>query len=236
MNSMETNSTRRIPVRGLLIAVISLLLAGFFAIPIFLSNMVIAGEEFCPQLFQKRDFFYYRIPGTKLRLGSTTLSPASSPCSTFILTHLSAKTPVEWHVSRASQGTSSTDSGPSILLEYLKSTNANGAKSWDDWSFRKPASAKVLWPIVQEAAEQKLYFCVPELLRNADSEADLQVLNRKLTVICIDAAILKMKSLSDLNEKSDRSKLRNWALSFTEDVEGDKAYDSRKTEILSLSE
>ncbi len=233
---METSSTRQFPVRGILIGIILLFLVGLFAVPIFLTNMVIAGEEFCPQLFQKRDFFYYRIPGTKLRLGSTSMSAAISPCSTFILTHLSAKNPIEWHVSRASQGASSTEFGPSILLDYLKTVNANGAKSWDEWSFRKPANAKVLWPIVQEAAEQKLYFCVPDLLRNADSEADLAVLNQKLWVLCVDAAIIKMRSLVDPIDVAERSNLRTWALIVMEELEGDKEYHSRKIEILSLGE
>jgi len=231
---MDSKSPRRFPVRGLLIGIVLLLLGGLLVVPTFLSNMFISGEEFCPQLFQKRDFYYYRIPGTKIRIGSTTLSTAASPCSTFILTHLAVNNPIEWQVSKASQGTRSTELGPMVLLNYLKTLNADGANAWDDWSFHKPAQAKVLWPTVQQVSEKNLYFCVPELLRTAKSETDLVSLYRKLRMICIEAAYAKTKALAENKDSQTRLKLQEWALSVIEEFNDDSDFQSRKSDFNSV--
>ncbi len=193
--------------------------------------MVIAGVEFCPQLFQKRDFFYYRIPGTKIRVGSTTLSTAASPSGTPVLTHLVASSPVEWQVAKASQGGNAVEYGPGILLGYLSSMNANGANAWDDWSFKNPAHAKILWPIVQEAAEQNLYFCVPELLQHAHSQKNLGALNRTLRLVCVEAAQTKLLALVDKQNLSARSELQSWALAIVNEFKDDAEFESQKPDF-----
>ena len=231
---MESKSSRRFPIRGLIITLVLLLLCGLFAIPMYLSNMIISGVEFCPQLFQKRDFSYYRFPGTKIRFGSTTLSPAASPSSTFVLTHLAVNRPVEWQVSQVSQSTVSFELGPKILLDYLTSVNADGANTWDEWSFKKPAQAKILWPIVQEAAERNLYYCVPELLRIANSDDDLIVLNRKLRMVCFKAAIAKWKSLTDKKDSQTKIEIQEWALSLIDEFSDEIDFQAKKREFNSI--
>lgn len=228
---MQTNVPKRFTLRGILIGVVILILSGLFAVPMFLSSMVIAGVEFCPQLFQKRDFNYLRIPGTKIRLGSTTLSPASSPSGTPVLTHLAATNPAEWQVSKASQGGKTTEHGPEILIGYLTATNADGANAWDDWSFKNPAHAKVLWPIVQEVAEQDLYFCVPELFRLAASEIPPPELGRKLRLACIDAAQLKLQSFAAGQDLPAQRKLKSWGQMVIEEFGDDSEFQSRKAEF-----
>ncbi|WP_204469927.1 hypothetical protein, partial [Bifidobacterium pullorum] len=136
--------------RKILIGLICLLLFGIIGSFYFLSGANINGEEFCPQLFQKRDFSYQRIPGTKIRISKTSLSPSVSPCSKNILTHLTASNQTDWHVSTVQSGVISNTLGPKILISYLQSTNADGSSVWDKWSFDHPRYAAILWPIVQE--------------------------------------------------------------------------------------
>ncbi|HUP81482.1 MAG TPA: hypothetical protein VM260_23225 [Pirellula sp.] len=99
--------------------------------------------------------------------------------------------------------------------------NANGANVWDDWSFRNPALAAILWPIVQEVAVKDLYFCVPDLLRNADNHLDAQNLRRTLLIICTQAAQAKLKALAETNETKLESELRSWALALSSEFRTD---------------
>ena len=228
---MAENNHRIVPVRGLMIGLIAVLLVALFAIPMLISSTSISGEEFSPQLFQKREFAYRRFPGTKIRISSTSLSPASSPCSKSILTHLSSGEKSDWHVSTVQQGGNFHELGPKILTDYLQSTNADGSNVWDAWSFQNPTVAAVLWPIVQEVAVLELYFCIPDLLRNTDSQLDANTLKKRLVVVCIEAAKEKLKSLAETKEFRSEIELRIWALSITSDFDSDPEFQELRTEL-----
>lgn len=228
---MANNNHRNVPVRGLTIGVILVLLIALFAIPILISNTSISGEEFSPQLFQKREFAYRRFPGTKIRISRTKLSTASSPCSKSILTHLSSGVQIDWHVSKVQQGGNFQELGPKILIDYLQFTNADGSNIWDAWSFQNPTLAAVLWPIVQEAALRELYFCIPDLLRNADSQLDPNTLKKRLVIVCSRAAKEKLKSLVETKESLSEAELRSWALSLTSDFGTDPEFQELRSEL-----
>ena len=233
---MVENNHRIIPVRGLTIGVILVLLVALFAIPMLISNTSISGEEFSPQLFQKREFAYRRFPGTKIRISKTTLSPASSPCSKSILTHLSSGVQTDWHVSTVQQGGYFQELGPKILIDYLQSTNADGSNIWDAWSFQNPTLAAVLWPIVQEVAFRELYFCIPDLLRNADSQLDAITLKKRLLFVCTQAAKEKLMSLVETGDTLTEDQLRSWALSLTSDFRNDPEFQELRLELSKSSQ
>ena len=228
---MAKNNHRNVPVRGLTIGVILVLLVALFAIPILISNTNISGEEFSPQLFQKREFAYRRFPGTKIRISKTKLSPAISPCSKSILTHLSSGVQTDWHVSTVQLGGNFQEQGPKILIDYLQSTNADGSNVWDAWSFQNPTLAAVLWPIVQEVALRELYFCIPDLLRNAEIQLDANALRKRLVIVCARAAKEKLKSLAETKETVSEDELRNWALSLTSDFGTDPEFQELRSEL-----
>ena len=229
--SMAENNHRIIPVRGLTIGVILVLLFALFAIPMLISNTSISGEEFSPQLFQKRKFAYRRFPGTKIRISNTKLSPASSPSSKSILSHLSSGVQTEWHVSTVQQGGYFQELGPKILIDYLQSTNADGSNIWDAWSFQNPSLASVLWPIVQQVASRELYFCIPDLLRNADSQLDMNTMKKSLLIVCTHAAKAKLKSLVETKDTLSEEELRSWALSLTSDFGTDPEFQELRSEL-----
>ena len=198
------------------IGLICLILLGLVASFFVMTNSYISGVEFCPQLFQNREFTYQRFPGTKIRISKTRLSPPISPCSKNILTHLTAGNTTDWHVSTVQYGMVSQTLGPKILINYLSSTNADGSSVWDDWSFNNPRYAAILWPIVQEAAVQQMYFCIPEILRSIDTELNIEDFKNKLQRICAQAAQTKLKAMG---ESQDTDRLRKWALSLIEEFE-----------------
>ena len=212
------NSMIRRQGHNWIIGLICLVLFGLVGSFFVLTSSSISGEEFCPQLFQKREFSYQRVPGTKICISKTQLSPSVSPCSKNILTHLSAGNQTDWHVSSVQYGQVSQTLGPKILLSYLQSTNADGASVWDEWSFKNPPYAAILWPIVQEAAVQQMYFCIPEILGSIDTELNTKDFKNKLRGVCTQAALTKLKAMV---ESEARNSLRKWALSLTEEFSED---------------
>ncbi len=234
MEINDMNRRRRVPVRGLLIGTVIFILCGLMAIPMFIFNAGIQGQEFSPQLFQKREFTYRRFPGTKIRLGKTKLTPGISPCSTNILSHLSLKDKVDWHVSTVQQGSLTKELGPKILIDHLTSTNADGAQVWDAWSFKNSVHAAVLWPIVQQAAIFELYSCVPDLLRSADSELETRKFKKNLYLVCIQSAIERLKTLSASQDATTRRELRRWAQSLVEEFAADPEFQDANAELASL--
>lgn len=200
----------RFPIRGALIClgVAGLLL--LFGLPYFAMSIAIHGEEFCPQLFQKRDFSYSRIPGSNFRISSTTLSPAVSPCSKAVLQHLPTSSQTDWQVSTVQQGSFSKEFGPKILIDQLQANNADGLNLWDAWSFRNPKHAALLWPLVQQVALKEMYFCIPDLLQNSNPTLDLETFEKNLKKICLKAAQTKIRTLTGPKDAANAVQLREW--------------------------
>jgi len=201
--------------RTAFIAIFAIFFGGIALLYSFQSVMV-SGKEFSPQTFQTRSFSYWRIPGTKIRISGTSLSTAISPSGTPLLKHLPTNgVPVQWQVCQAAQGNARREDGPSILVSFLESLDADGAKTWDAWSFRNPQLAAVLWPIVQQVAYHQLYFCLPELLRLADGHSDQDSLENSLNRVCNQACEARLKLLdANSNQKEAAAELRIWQSSL----------------------
>jgi len=211
----------RFPIRGFLISIGVLGLIAMFGLPYFASSMTIYGEEFCPQLFQKREFSYWRIPGTKVRVSQTTLTPGVSPSSKDILLHLPTNFQTDWQVATVRQGTFSKEFGPKILIDLLQSNNADGVNLWDAWSFRNPGHAALLWPLVQQIAQKEMYFCIPDLLSNSDASLDVKTFDKNLKKICLQALKIKLKTLEATKDTANALQLRNWGKQLTSDYSDD---------------
>lgn len=200
----------RFPIRGALIFLGVAALILIFGLPYFAISIGIHGEEFCPQLFQKRDFSYSRIPGTNFRISSTTLTPAVSPSSKAVLQHLPTNSQTDWQVSSVQQGSFSKEFGPKILIDHLRANNADGLNLWDAWSFHNPKHAALLWPLVQQVALKDMYFCVPDLLQNSNAALDLETFEKNLKKICLRASQTKIRTLSGPKDAANAVQLRDW--------------------------
>ncbi|MEQ1829340.1 MAG: hypothetical protein ABL921_25470 [Pirellula sp.] len=200
---------------GMAIAILGLLYVSF----VFITNCRLQGREFSPELFQERSFTYWRAPGTRIRLSATSLSTPISPCSKYILSTLPTSTPsVTWKVIEASQGKNTYLHGPAILLKYLESKNANGHNYWDDWSYHNPEFAKVMWPIVQQAAMQDLYFCIPDLMRAAENSRTTEELHKTLKLVCLRAAGHRAAASQGINSPATPFSYGSWAKGFASDI------------------
>ena len=226
----ELKQTRN-PVLGWLIAVGVIGFVVVTALPYLVAGMAIHGEEFCPQLFQKRGFSYWRIPGTMVRVSQTTLTPSVSPSSKDILQHLPTSSQSDWHLSVARQGFYSKEFGPKILIDFLQCSNADGVNLWDAWSFRNPTKAKILWPLVQQVALKEMYFCIPDLLASSDATSDLNEFDKNLRKICLRAAKVKLKTLSDAKNTTNALQLRNWGQQLTKDFTDDSEIQELGSEL-----
>ena len=219
---MTVNAVRRLSNQGIVIAI----LVGFFIAMLggiyLVSNSSLSGREFSPDLFQQREFRFLTIPGTRIRLTATSLGTSSSPCTKHILNNLrKSNQPVEWQVLEANRGGTTEKRGPDILYDYLTFKNADGQNYWDEWSFRNPNLAAVLWPVVQQAAIRDLYFCVPELMRTAESVAGPAELNRQLKRVCLEAALKRSSHLSESGSSSSLAPVKVWATEFAGDLNDD---------------
>ena len=222
---VTVNAVRRLSNQGIVIAI----LVGFFIAMLggiyLVSNSSLSGREFSPDLFQQREFRYLMIPGTRIRLTATTLGTSSSPCTKHILNNLrKSNQPVEWQVLEANRGGITEKRGPEILFDYLTFKNADGHNYWDEWSFRNPNLAAVLWPVVQQAAMRDLYFCVPDLMRTAESVAGPAELNRQLKRVCLEAAVKRSSHLSESGSSISIAPTKDWATEFAGDLNDDVVF------------
>ena len=233
---MTRKRTKEMSFRGALKSFIIVFLVLLVMIPIFfVSFSVIQGNEFSPDNFQERTFAYRRIPGTKIRLSSTTLGVSTSPSSKFILNHLpTSGRPTRWQIVDVGNGYSETIGGPKILLNYLKIADSDGAKVWDRWSQKNVQLAAVLWPSVQQAASKEFYWCIPAMLHAAENEFDPTTLDTKLKILCIKAALEKARVIYAKKNGTEASrKVLSEFLSWAEEMAKGKDTDPEISRLLS---
>jgi len=157
----------------------------------------ISGEEFSPDTFSRRSFYYFEIP----LLGWQVWPISRVDCTGSLESHLTGekliavqKKPgvsVRWDLVSATRGFDPDRSRPSaqgdarILCCYLDAQDSEGNYVWLEWSQKNPKLAAVLWPAVAMVCRQELYLFVPELFASASSEASLErlgvALNTALT-------------------------------------------------------
>jgi hypothetical protein len=204
---------------------LSVILIGFgllFLAMYLMQNLHVAGREFSADLFQTRNFSFFRIPGTTWNLTATTLGPASSPNSKSVLNHLQSGTGLgPWQVIEVGQGTRSEQRGPSILVSYLNQTGPDGFNFWDAWSFRNPRLAAVLWPLVQEAARRELYEIVPELFQMAQENAEPDKLQRHLTIALLKGGLLRANAAPIPQSDVAPFPWKEWAQEFASSYSSD---------------
>jgi hypothetical protein len=200
----------------------------------FAASLTISGEEFSPQLFQNRAFRYWRIPGTTVRLSSTTLGTPASLSSKQILNHLKTG-PAVWQVTQVTRSTTEKRE-PQILVDALVQRDADGNNRWDSWSFRNPKRAAILWPVVQELASAGIYHPVPDLLRVAESDLPDSELNRSLKRIGLRAAVLKSKLLYDPSSDLPDTSWTDWSQRFSSDLTGPEIEELLALFVVSTTE
>lgn len=166
----------------LILSVVSMV--GLLAV-VFIATVwfgLIGGEEFCPQTFARRSFYYYEIPLVGVQVSPITRSDTTDGFSSFLklknyIPAAGNATPRWDLVNDSRSGVETSQGDASILCAYLDAMNSESNSYWEKWSEDHPAIAKVLWPAVAEVAREQLYILIPpliELAKQASNSAQFQ--------------------------------------------------------------
>lgn len=186
-----------------------------------LMGGMVYGEEFSPQSFNVRHFWYYRLPILQTRVTGTYYDSAvgSLAADTDLSKHLTQSVlssgPIRWDLGEYSAGGSTKPPGDArILLEYLEATDDDDEKVWGKWSSKHEELAAELWPAVQALAIHQCYFSVPEMIRLAEAQPGIEEFKSQKAALIQRAAHLRAKERkSELDFQEARS-LVLWGLEF----------------------
>lgn len=189
MTSEETSAPRRRPKRHwgtkLLFAILAIVgVAAVFLVATLLFGLN-AGEEFSPDTFSRRTFYYYEIPLIGIQVTPIVRKDQTSPLASYLrrkgLLKSNRTSQNRWDLVQASRsGKEGFRGDAEILCSYLDAVDADGACHWQTWSDENPKLAAILWPLVARMAHEKLYIFVPELIDLAGSASKPDELKRQL--------------------------------------------------------
>ena len=142
-------------------------MAGFFFFVILTFGQV-AGSEFAPDGFRRRNFYFYQIPFLELQITPVFRSDSSNNLEEHLKLKKivsSSKTARRWDSVLVTTGSVVSEGDAWILSNYLDTTDAKGNLVWLTWtkSAENNQKFKPFWAAVHRAAELKAYFMIPDL-------------------------------------------------------------------------
>lgn len=190
--SQPANSTvmanRKAPMSGILIGTLGLLLSVALAILVFGG---VSGEEFSPQTFTHRAYWYWQIPILRIQIWPVQRRQLRTDAVTDYLTKNkylpTANGPIRWDLVQSSTVSSFWNHGDAaVLIKYLDALeNESGSDFyWLAWTKKHRKSATLLWPAIARLARTDLYYLMPAVFDRAMISKDPsefgQELNRLL--------------------------------------------------------
>jgi hypothetical protein len=155
-----------------------------------------AGEEFSPQIWERRSYSFGELHPFHYQLWGITRTPIGrSSFENYLvgqkLVPLKAKAE-RWDVLWSMEYAPLSYKDAAILTRAFDEIGPTGGFVWHRWSLDHPEMAKVLWPCVAALAEDYLYVYVPEILdlaRDAEDPAEFEKkLLEKMQAIYSDLA------------------------------------------------
>ena len=164
--------TRRVLIRvGL-----SLLAFVCAAFVLFVGTMrfgLITGEEFAPDTFQRRSYYYYELPLVRLKITPVTRDVHQYPLEAMLAAneYIVARTPPRrWALVACHRGGELwLHRDAQILCRYLDAPDGDkvGKRFWQDWTVEHSSLAKVLWPEIAVLARRMHYLLIPHVFAEA---------------------------------------------------------------------
>ncbi len=144
-----------------------------------------AGEEFAPDTFTRRTFYYYEIPLLGIQVTPIARKDRTNSFERYLrasgLVAPVKSGSLRWDLVRASRSGKVRFRGDAeILCSYLDAVNEDEVAYWKIWSEENTDAAKVLWPMVARVARRQLYILVPEMIDLARAESNPKRLRRSL--------------------------------------------------------
>jgi tetratricopeptide (TPR) repeat protein len=158
------------------VLIISVITIPLVLLVLFVMGMT-NGEEFSPDDFSRRSFYYNRVPLLKWTVIGKQYSDTTSDLEQTLLADglippTANKTKV-WHLSSDTAGTFdgylTYECDARFLTEYLDLLDSNASPYWIAWNSKYPDTAKVFWPLVADLARHEMYLAVPDIMRYAMS-------------------------------------------------------------------
>ena len=205
----------------------------------------VTGEEFSPQLFQRRTFIYFEIPLLRVQVWPIRRESSTGAFERFLtrkgyIKVNSTKKPRWDLVFDSEHDPTSALCDAAILCKYFDTVDADQEFIWKNWTAKHPELAKRLWPAVAEVAQARCYIFIPDLIdvaRRADDEKKVefqQVLDTTLAAKFREAAkseqhferharAVALFTLALSHDGDDLESLRGRAASFAAQGKPEKA-------------
>ena len=159
---------RRILTRSL-VPLLIITCAGFVLLLGTAHFGLVSGEEFAPDTFERRTYWYYELPLIRLKITPVWRDVQRNQLETMLVAGkyiVPQSPPKRWDLITAQRGGSEWRQGDAqILCHYLDAWDPekNLTSFWETWTSDHPALAKVLWPEIVKLAQRDLYFLIPAL-------------------------------------------------------------------------
>jgi hypothetical protein len=156
-------------------SIIVVALLGLFALLAFLAVQwfgVVAGEEFSPDTFARRSFYYLEVPLVRAKISPVYHEDITGPLEKRVrgdgklFPASTAKQP-RWHLVKMERSNREYTGDAAILCRYFDD-EGDTARRWLQWNRKHAELAKILWPAIAEVGRGELYTFVPELFALAE--------------------------------------------------------------------
>lgn len=180
--------------RAIIGVVVTGSIVGIFVFFVLVFGMV-RGSELNPNDFQSRDFFYYRIPFSRVQVSPVTYGSRNLPVVNEFAANGMLKgsnVPSEWHVIESTTSSGHLTADAKIFVDHLHERDAQDKYFWSVWNSDNPKQAKVFWPMISKICGQRFYLLIPELFEFARSDIPVDqfesMLEVKLSQISVQLA------------------------------------------------
>ena len=146
----------------------------------------VSGEEFSPDTFERRHFYYYEIPVVHVQCWPISRDVRKYSLNDFLSTEKLLPPPKKlseqaWHLALLMRGAVIVREGDAqILCAYLDTNEFGGHTIWESWSKKHPELAKIFWPALAQLAHDGLYVVVPDVMELAKSATEATTFQKSL--------------------------------------------------------
>ena len=221
--SMDQTTPRRdkTNIVTILVTVFGALLVALLGILMFGS---VSGEEFSPQRFSRRSFFYYQIPVLRIQVWPVSFHKKNSDLAKYLRSNkLLGQTSVpspRWDIVQMSEvGHADYRGDASVLTSYLQQLDDSGTESWLKWTKDHAALAQELWPLVAHMAQEDMYLLIPDLFEAALRATSKERLAKQLRRIIVSELRAFAKAEDEIGNRQRADQLRGLADDYDFDVE-----------------
>jgi len=173
---------RRVLTRSLL-PILIVACAGVVLLLGTLRYGLVQGDEFAPDTFQRRTYWYYELPLVRIKVTPVKRRVDRHQLERLLVAkqYITPNAPPKrWDLIEARRGGKAWRQGDAqILTLYLDAYDAdkNWTSFWETWTTAHPTLAGVLWPEIAALARRDLYWMIPPLFEQAvghDTAASLR--------------------------------------------------------------